>query len=253
MYVSVFDKKKEFSNKYIFSKRVNTLMLQVSKVFFGLIDNEFINSDYGNGFTSINDYLNTIEGFEAFDVFRNSNGVNNFIKDEIFFMNIELYATIIYLTSLHSRYPKAVKNIIKAFSDFVVWRGFKLVEENNIFRIVNADLPVQIEDIKNDDMKNDFLQYYSYLSYKDLHEKKKLLFAVAHELESRKVDIIRVFGKDVKKSIGYFANQFHIRHPNHETIEGLSSAEIESWYDYIYSFFISTLTSLDNLAEVNTN
>lgn len=251
-YVSVYKRKVDLSDRDAFATRIFNLLCQNRNfVILDLINKHFISDGIGYGFTSINDFVGQIDGLEAFDVFKNYKQVGNHISNDVIFVNIEIYVNVIHFLIDTYGYGQLYA-VLKAFSDYLLWHGHKIENlDDTTYVIVNSDLPITPEQIKSDEIKSDFLTYYGYLTSRDLHEKKKLLFAVAHELEAKKDDVLRILGKGIKNAIGFYSNQFHIRHPNHENIEGLTEDELETWYDYIYAFFINCYANLENLKEIS--
>jgi hypothetical protein len=249
-YKSIFDRKPDLSSIVSFTDRVDILIKNIKGFnIYRDIEEVFVTT-FEKGYANIHDYLKSHYNLNTLNVFYSHERVYESIPIDLVFANIEIYANCLYVLSETSNYyhlKNEIALVLRAFSNFVTFRGFELKFTDGKFLILNADLPVKMNHITDEEVKTDFLTFYNYTTIGNLHEKHKLLFALAHKLESRKAEIENLFGNNISKAVGYFANQFHIRHSNLENIEDLSDLEIEEWYNYIYSFFVNCYVNLDKL------
>lgn len=250
-YKSIFNRKSDLSSIIDFSKRVDNLinMIGIHDI-YGEINRVFINY-YEKGYSNIYDFLKCHFNFNTLDIFYSSKSVFEAIPEDLVFANIEIYANCFYILSKKYTYHiEQIERVLEAFSNFLTFRSFELVFDDEKFNILEADLPVNINDIQDEEVKFDFITYYNYTNIGNLHEKKKLLSSLALKIEKRKAEIKSILGNDILRSCNYYANQYDIRHDNNDNIMNLSDNEIENWYNYIYAIFINVIVNVENLKAI---
>lgn len=278
VYNSIFSTKPKKENKKQFCNRIATLLNSIYFCDDGYIGNNnglkmlntiFRYNKFNNGYSNINDLL-----MEANVNYRNIFKLCEMddINEDEMLSNIDIITNCLcsfkendkryYYDSKDAK--KTVLLIFEAISQYLLRCGYKLVydEEDNRFLILENEIAVDVNEIEDEKIRRDVIEFYNYKNTKDLGEKKKIILILAGNLESRKNEIGKILGTKIADMLSNYINNFNLRHNNisenfkskyRKTISELNEDDMLKWYDYIYAFMINIYLSLDKLKEVNIN
>lgn len=276
-YNSIFSTKPKKENKKQFCNRIATLLNSICFCDDGYIGNNglkmlntiFRYNKFNNGYSNINDLL-----MEANVNYRNIFKLCEMddINEDEMLSNIDIITNCLYsFKENDKRYyydskdaKKTVLLIFEAISQYLLSCGYKLVydEEDTRFLILENEIAVDVNEIEDEKIRRDVIEFYNYKNTKDLEEKKKIILILAGNLESRKNEIGKILGTKIADMLSNYINNFNLRHNNisenfkskyRKTISELNEDDMLKWYDYIYAFMINIYLSLDKLKEVNIN
>lgn len=278
-YQTIFKTKPKKENKKEFCQRIVKLLDEIEfcidnyiyKDGERMLNTMFKYSELNDGYESIDDLLNETEKSYK-SIFALSKLSNENIKDEEILANIDILTNSLNSfkrTSdryfYHANKAKEIVSIImKAVNQYLLSNSYRLEfdkNQNQIF-IVDNEISIDTNEIKDEKLKSEIINFYNYKNANDIDEKKKIMLILIGNLENRKNNIEEILGAKIADMFSNYANNFNLRHNNidknykkyyNRSIDELSDEEILKWYDYIFAFMINIYLSLDKLKLVNIN
>ena len=278
-YSSVFNTKPKKDNRLAFCKRIVKFLNEIEltpgggAIYSGknMLNMLFKFSPLNIGYSDINDLFNESDIPYA-DIFTLTEMGNSEIADSEILANIDIIANCIFsFENIPGKnayfYDKssAVDTISimgDAIYEYLLSCGYKLIKVEKHFNIVENDIAVDLEDIRDIKTKKDIISFYDYKNENDIDEKKKIILNVIGKLESRKNDIENIFGSKIADTVANYANNINLRHTNsdvsykkyyNKTVADLSNVELIEWYNYIFAFVLNIYIKLDTLKNININ
>ena len=276
-YKTVFNTKPKKENKQEFCNRIVELLNSISYKENGysyrdgrqMLESMFRYCPLNKGYSSIKDLL-----YEAninyCDIFKLRDSYE--ISDEEIFVNIDIIVNCFYSfkKNAHRHFTnendafEIIELMFKAINIYLLSYGYKLVfnEEERKVLIVETEIAIDINDINDEKLKNEVINFYNYKNANDIEEKKKIMLILIGDLESRKNKIEKILGSRIADMFTNYVNNFNLRHNNiseeykkyyNKPIASLNDEELIKWYDYIFAFMINIYMSLDKLKDVNIN
>jgi virulence-associated protein VapD len=250
-YTSVFDRKPSQIRNGDFVKRIYDMLSGSNLI--QTLDNKFRMSELNDGYANIKDYLKSM-GFIYCLEDCYSNTID--IQDENVFAIIELVLNLINFSAANNISMYKILN--KAICNYLLTKGYNYFEDNQIYKLIPSNLNVVLEEIKEDEIKEDILSYYDFRSKEDIHNKKKILTNLVIVLQGEDEIIKKVLGKNTEERIRFYANNFDLRHSNKNEnhkdyksgIANLTQQELIEWYNYIYSFCLNIYANYKKLKSV---
>lgn len=276
-YKTIFDTKPKRENTRAFCKRI-TMLLNSIKFYIGryiyndgkkMLNEMFKHNKLNKGYANIDDLL-----FEANPTYKSVFDLceSGHINENVIFANIDIIANCLYSfkeknnASFYNKEEahETIMIIFEAMNQYLLSCGYKLIliDEESKFSIIENEIVIDINEIKDEQLKKEIINFYDYRNATDIKEKKKILLNLIGDLESRKKDISELLGNDIANMFSNYSNNFNLRHDNinpeykkyyNKTIAELKKNEILKWYDYIFVFMINTYINLDVLKKVNIN
>lgn len=215
----------------------------------------FAQSKMNEGYSSLNDF------FSSFNIRYLFDNIYPGISNNDLIANIEVLVNLLYEHS--NRLAGEINNdkiFIKACESYLYENGYKITLDasDNLYKVVQSNVLVDIMDINSEEMKSDFLDFYSYKNTHDLNIKRKILFDLANKLITVESKIIDLFSQNLKSELFKYANKFHIRHPNRLDgkdceldIKNLTDEELLDWYNFIYPLFLNVYNNVSKLKKVD--
>ena len=277
-YSTFSDVKPKSENKKAFCSRIVKLLDEIQFYDNGTIYNNgkrmlntlFKYSKLNSGFSSIDDLISESEN-KFKDIFELSNLPDSFITKENILFNIDIIVNCLNFPQNKIRsfynYSLAQENleiILKAIKNYLLGNNLKLEynEEKGQFFILPNNLVIDIENIENKKVKTDVINFYDYKNENNLDEKKRILFDLIFDLETKRKDISNLFGKNTSEILFSYANNINIRHNNCDEsnkknyrpkIKELNEEELKNWYNYILPFALNVYLNLDKLKNINVD
>lgn len=269
-YKSIFDIKVNGDNRQAFCERlVNLLSGDLFIVRGGcgydgysMLNILFKKCPFNPGYESIEDLLKerntsyqTIESLVEFGGYTSN--------DDELLANIEIIINVLEYGQNHDDFyqkEEYVCLVYRAIENYLLSIGYKMIKSNGRLAIVENDIKINIDEIKDNNLKEDILNYYDYKNENNVDEKRKILTNMLIKLDGKRANISRIFGSHLEQQLFCYANNFQLRHINidpkvkkdyKETIADLSNNEYIEWYDFIYSLAINIYQKLDILKDVN--
>jgi len=254
----------EMIKEYV--RRVNNLF---SKFYYGKhnakpyeasshIDDFFVRTALNDkGASSLSDYIIQVKSdFEP--VFNQPIRSGNYDLDDVL-LHIELLLTVYkkFLfqqgrnnTVNESAYRPLLDNIVNATRRFLLNYNLDLIVDKGVYRIIVSKVPFLPNMLDNPELREDFLNYYTFMNTNNLHEKSKIISHIIKELEPHRKKLESLISK---KYVGFLfnaVNKLNIRHSS-ESINDFSVKDLSSWYDFVYQGLLNLYYSIDKLVEVN--
>lgn len=278
-YKTIFDTKPKKENKNEFCKRLVRLLESIEFYSDHYVYNNglkmlnimFMNSKLNCGYANIDDLLSEADKPYA-NIFSLSDIPSVDIDDEEILVNIDIITNCIVSFKGSNdcdfndnfKAKQTIEIIFKAIREYLLCCGYKLIydDDENRFFIIENEIAIDLEEIDDNKMKQEVINFYDYRIANDLDEKKKILLVLIGNLESRKNIIEAILGSNIASTFSNYANNFNLRHNNIEpsykkyfnsSIANITKDELLKWYDYIFAFMINIYLSLDKLKDVNIN
>lgn len=275
-YKSVLDVTPKSTNKFDFCKRICTLLegIKVSDNYIIIYGEDMINhllkiSDFNNGFISITDLLHNFNNNYS-SIFELSKFENDFISEEEVLANIDIVVNCLYDYSIlkkcefenENNAKVNIKLLFKTIDGYLLSSGYKLVEDNYRLNIISNDVAIDVEEIKDEHIKDEIINYYDYKNLTNAIEKKKSMLILIDNLDARKTEIGNLMGTNISKTFSNYVNNINLRHNNtskndikhyNPAVAKLSEEELCKWYDYIFVFLFNIYNNLDKLKDININ
>lgn len=278
-YTTIFKTKPKKENKVKFCKRIVDLLNEIQIVTneghlingWEMLNHLFKYEKINMGYSNIDDLLS-----EADDNFCNIYELC--IKDEYWITDNELLSNIeiivnCFYTFKDNEYKyghfrekeKTLKNIeilFDAVRAFLLSNGYKLAKVEDRLSIIENGIAIDVEEIENEKLKEEIINFYDYKNASDLEEKKKTILILIGKLENRKKDISKLLGSKIADIFSNYANNLNLRHNNiseeykkyyNRTVAELNEEEIIKWYDYVFAFMINIYLNLDRIKDININ
>ena len=278
-YTTILNVKPKKENKKEFCQRICNLLNDIIFCSDGYVYNDgqkmlnvmFKYSKLNNGYANIDDLLNEADKSYSniFDLCRVSN-IN--IDDEEILVNIDILVNSLYsfkkTNDRHFYEENQALEIIgilfKAVNQYLLSNGYKLEydeDKEQVFIVVN-EIAIDMEEIKDENLKSEIISFYDYKNDNNIEEKKKIILILIGKLESRKNSIEKLLGAKIADMYSNYANNLNLRHNNiseeykkyyNKTVANLNNEEMIEWYNYIFAFMINIYLSLDKLKDINVN
>lgn len=280
-YATIFKVKPKKENKNRFCKRISYLLNDIEVVNVNdnhvilngkeMLDFMFKYASFNIGYKDIDDLLK--EANDSYgNIFDLCRQIDENIWDNELLSNIEIIVNCFYGFKSNEygygyyyKKDKALKNIellFNAIREFLLSNGYKLAESEDRLCIVDNEIAIDIEEIKDEKLKSEIISFYDYKNANDVEEKKKIMLILIGKLEGRKNDIEKLLGSKIADMFSNYANNLNLRHNNisgsykkyyNKAVADLSEEEIVKWYDYVFAFMINIYLSLDKVKDVNVN
>lgn len=280
-YTTILKTKPKKENKNRFCKRISSLLNDIEVVNVNdhnvilngksMLDFMFKYAPFNIGYTDIDDLLKEASDNHG-NIFDLCRQVDDNIWDNELLSNIEIIVNCFYSFksseygyAYYYKKDKALKNIqllFNAIREFLLSKGYKLVEDEGRLCIVDNEITIDIEEIEDGKLKSEIFSFYDYKNADDVEEKKKIMLILIGKLESRKKDVDKILGSKIADTFSNYANNLNLRHNNisesykkcyNNAVANLSEEEIIKWYDYVFAFMINIYLSLDKLKDININ
>lgn len=280
-YTTIFKTKPKKENKNKFCKRISSLLNDIEVVNVNdsnvilngkeMLDFMFKYAPFNAGYKDIDDLLKEASDNygNIFDLCRQID-VN--IWDNELLSNIEIIVNCFYGFKSNEygygyyyKKDKALKNIellFNAIREFLLSNGYKLAESEDRLCIVDNEIAIDMEEIEDEKLKSEIINFYDYKNAAVAEEKKKIMLILIGKLEGRKNDIEKLLGSKIADMFSNYANNLNLRHNNisedykkyyNKAVADLSEEEIIKWYDYVFAFMINIYLSLDKVKDINVN
>lgn len=278
-YKTIFGIKPKKENKIEFCRRIVNLLDDIEFCIDGyvyndgkrMMDNMFKYNELNTGYINIDDLLN--EADVPYTNIFNLIKMESFnISEEEILVNIDLIVNCLGgFKKTSSRYfyneSNAIENIhiiFNAIKEYLLKCGYKIFydEDKNQYNIIENEIAIDIDEIAEEKVKSEVINFYDYRNSKDIDEKKKILLILIGNLESKKKDIEKLIGSKIADMFSNYANNFNLRHNNisekykkyyNKEIANMNEEEILNWYDYIFAFMMNIYLSLEKLTDVKIN
>lgn len=170
------------------------------------------------------------------------------IVNLISLVNLDILETY----NLKSEYRCIAENITNVLTQL----NFKIVELNDVFRIVENDWKVSTssEFVGDDYNLGEQIYLYNHRNNSgDLHSKSDILCRLNKYIEANKNKLNANGYSDLVSNINFMANKLDIRHaPSKDEkilIEGLTNDEIEQLYDNLFELHLDAIVLLDYISK----
>lgn len=154
-----------------------------------MLDYLFINSKINNGYISIKDLLNEVNEDYA-DVYTLCLLDDKNIKKNELLANIELIINcfLCYRNSgsINTILKMKIDRLFLAIENYLLSSGYRIIENNNLLNIVQSEITIDLEEIKDTTIKKDIVNYFDYKNEKNIDEKRKIIVNLATKLEDKK-------------------------------------------------------------------
>lgn len=275
-YKTIFGTKPQKENKRNFCNRICRFLDQIeyysgSGYFKGysMLNTTLRSSNQNPGYYDVDDLLKEAN-YNYSNIYTLSRSEDVNISEFEILANIEIIANCVIKEepNLHGYFDKgtetqnAIKQMSIAINEYLLSLGYKLVDAENVIRIVESGIAINIDEITDTKIKNEVSNFYDYRIENNTEEKRKIIVNVLSKLENRKTDIENLFGKKIADVIFNYANNINLRHDNTTAsnksnfnikVAELSEEELVNWYNYIFTFVINVYLSLDVLKNINVN
>ena len=280
-YTTIFKTKPKKENKNKFCKRISSLLNDIEVVNVNdsnvilngkeMLDFMFKYAPFNAGYKDIDDLLKEASDNHG-NIFDLCRQIDVNIWDNELLSNIEIIVNCFYGFKSNEygygyyyKKDKALKNIellFNAIREFLLSNGYKLAESEDRLCIVDNEIAIDMEEIEDEKLKSEIINFYDYKNAADAEEKKKIMLILIGKLESRKNDIEKLLGSKIADMFSNYANNLNLRHNNisedykkyyNKAVADLSEEEIIKWYDYVFAFMINIYLSLDKVKDINVN
>jgi hypothetical protein len=135
-----------------------------------------------------------------------------------------------------------------------------MVKQDDKFEIISNNIVIDMSKIEDQKTKSDILSYFNYINEDNYELKRDTLTSLINKLESKREDIVKLFGKGIDQALFMYGNNLNLRHDNvsitnkskyKPAVARLTQGELIEWYDYIYPLAINTYSYLNKLKNVN--
>ena len=228
-YKTIFDTKPKKENSRAFCKRITMLLNSINFCIDSYIYNDgkkmldemFKYNKLNKGYANIDDLL-----FEANPMYKTVFDLceGGYIDENVILANIDIIANCLYSfdekhnVSFYDREEahETIMIIFEAMNQYLLSFGYKLIliDEESKFSIIENEIVIDINDIKDEQLKKEIINFYDYRNANDIKEKKKILLNLIGDLESRKNEISESLGNDIANMFSNYSNNFNLRHDN---------------------------------------
>lgn len=272
-YKSVFETKPKAENMSDFCSRIVKFLNDI-KIYDGiaytglnLLNEVFRRTKMNTGFSSIDDLIKEYNPDFA-NIFNLARLSDENISVEEILVNIDIIVNSFNSFERTQRFNfsndsiPSIRLLYDAIEHYLLSLGYKMLTKDDQIFIVENNIAIDLDEIKDKDLKEDVISFYDYKNEMNVNEKKKIMFALAVKLETKKPKIEKILGSGIKKTLFSYLNNINMRHDNSDPndskyynpkVEKLTNEELIEWYNYTFAFAMNVYLSYDKLKDINVD
>jgi hypothetical protein len=118
------------------------------------------------------------------------------------------------------------------------------IEEKDAIELVQASPEaIAVSETVDEDFAITILRYHHHLLKGNTDKKREILLKMSHEFEIQRTKLEQNGYKKLASDVGFCLNKLDIRHNNTTgVIAGMTTEDIEKWYDYTYDLLLISLS-----------
>lgn len=155
-----------------------------------------------------------------------------------------------YKNDYDDEYQYLQENVLGLIED-LGYEAKVFEDDEKVLLVEKNAAATAVAEIMEPEVSYKIIEYNHYLLKGDIENKRTILLALADKFEPIRPELKKI-DATLESNVGYLLNKMNIRHNNKEGkaankyVAGLSSEELEKWYDETYQMLLLAFLLIDN-------